>query len=265
MSVSLSGASFLNGLTSDGANRLWATDFSAKTIWEIDVTSLVFPSPVKVVSNTVNTPNGIVYDPYGNRLVFVCWGTNAPIRQVDLSNYSLSTLVTTSVGNIDGIDEDSYGNYYISAWSPASIIRYDTAFASAGVTITAPGINSPADICYAKSIDTLCIPNGNNTVTCIGFEPMVALDPSLNPGVEMQVYPNPAHEAAYLRYSLPGEEMVRIELLDLQGRRIRELVNGIMQGGEHYVLLTALGLASGSYLLRLQAGEAIRTERIILR
>ena len=68
----------------------------------------------QIVSNTVSTPNGIVYDGENNRLIFVNWGSNAAIKAVDLSDNSVSTLTTTTLGNCDGIDNDSYGNYYVS-------------------------------------------------------------------------------------------------------------------------------------------------------
>src|SRR6185436_9027659 len=52
------GASFLNGLTSDGSNFLFATDFTAKKIYRVNVSA----SAYNLMVTTVKTPNGIVYD-----------------------------------------------------------------------------------------------------------------------------------------------------------------------------------------------------------
>jgi len=60
-------ATFLNGLTSDGGNYLFATDFTAKKIYRVNVTDSSF----NVMVTTVKTPNGIIYDGPHNRCVFV--------------------------------------------------------------------------------------------------------------------------------------------------------------------------------------------------
>ena len=90
------------------------------------------------VNNTVSTPNGIVFDGENNRLIFVNWGSNAAIKAVDLSNNSVSTIITTNLGNIDGIDDDNDGNYYISSWSPARITKYDKDFVNPPEIISTP-------------------------------------------------------------------------------------------------------------------------------
>ena len=150
MQASVPGASFLNGLTNDGVSKVWVTDFSNKKIFEIDVTNFAAPIVTEIVSATGTTPNGILYDGIRNRLLFSNWNASAaPIKAVDLNGFVVTSVVTTSVGKIDGIDDDGLGHYYISSWSPIRISRYDTSFVGAAVTITAPGINNPADICYA--------------------------------------------------------------------------------------------------------------------
>src|SRR5690606_33069188 len=97
MQISIAGAAFLNGMASDGNNRLWVTDFSAKRIHEIDVSDYENPQAALVVANTLTTPNGIVYDEVEDRLIFVNWGQNAPVKQVSLPGYEVSTIVTTAL------------------------------------------------------------------------------------------------------------------------------------------------------------------------
>jgi hypothetical protein len=105
--TNISGSQFLNGLTNDGNGLLYATDFSAKKIYKIDVSDVMNPTYEIIVQSTGSTPNGIVYDGDNNRLIFTSWGSNAKIKAVDLSDFSVSDLLTTSLGNIDGIDEDN--------------------------------------------------------------------------------------------------------------------------------------------------------------
>jgi aminopeptidase N len=47
--------------------------------------------------------------------------------------------------------------------------------------------------------------------------------------------PNPTDGAAVLRFSLPRAEDVRLDLLDVTGRRVRSLASGMMSAGSHAV------------------------------
>ena len=73
MTLNISGATFLNGLTNDGNGILYATDFSTKKIYRIDVTDLTNPTFEVIVQNTVNTLNGILFYGAINPLLFTHW------------------------------------------------------------------------------------------------------------------------------------------------------------------------------------------------
>lgn len=169
--IAISGASFLNGMASNGSDMVWVTDFSAKKIHAIQVTDINNPVVSVLVSNTTSTPNGIVFDATNNRLVFVSWGSNASIKSVDPTSGVVNVLTTTTLGNCDGIDLDSQGNFYVASWSPNRITQFTNDFSSFQTITVAGGLSSPADICYAIENDTLAIPNsGNNTVVYVGFD-----------------------------------------------------------------------------------------------
>lgn len=255
-SASVSGASFLNGMASDGVSRLWVTDFSLKKIHQIDVSDLSNPVVTQIVANTVSTPNGIVYDGENNRLIFVNWGSNAAIKAVDLSDNSVSTLTTTTLGNCDGIDNDSYGNYYVSSWTPvARITRFNNDF-STNETITVTGLSSPADICYAQSIDTLAIPNsGNNTVRLVGFANSVGVEENTNSVDNFSIYPNPVNINSVMEFELKESQRVKIEFLDMTGKVAFQVTDEIFPSGRNKILLGALDLSSGNYICRVQSQE----------
>ncbi len=254
MQAPVPGSAFLNGLTNDGVSKLYTTCFSNEKIFEIDVSNLASPVVTEIVSATVSTPNGILFDSHRHRLILVNWGSNAPIKAVDLNGFAVSTLATTTIGNIDGIDDDGLGHYYISSWSPIRISRYDTSFVGGAVTITAPGINNPADICYAQGIDTLGIPNGNGPVKFIGFGSVVAVEyPSKKP-CALTVYPNPASEASVVSFELTDASPVVLDITDMQGRRVHTLLDEEMPAGKHIVLLAGIQLSKGIYLVHLRSG-----------
>lgn len=70
--------------------------------------------------------------------------------------------------------------------------------------------------------------------------------------------PHPVRDEAVLRYTLDAPGPVTLAVYDLTGRRVTTLVEGVQEAGPHAVHFRAADLASGTYLLRLQAGG--RTE-----
>jgi hypothetical protein len=77
-------------------------------------------------------------------------------------------------------------------------------------------------------------------------------------------YPNPFNPVTQIRFELPGAGQVRLEVYDVLGRRAATLVNERVQAGEHLVSWNAAGLSSGVYIARLQAGDEVRTLRMML-
>lgn len=254
MSATVPGSNFLNGLTNDGNGNLYVTGYSSHKIFKIDATNLAVPVVTTIVNNTVTAPNGIVYDGANNRLIFVNWGTNAPIKAVDLTNNMVSTLTTTTLGNCDGIDDDSYGHYYVSSWTPARITKFNATFTGTPLTITAPGINSPADIGYAQPIDTLAIPNGNNTVTFIGFTTTGITEAKKN-NFNLSLFPNPVTESSYFSFELNNAANGMLKIFDDTGKEVTTLINEKLNAGKHYVLLSGIVLNKGNYIYRFTADD----------
>lgn len=263
MDYTVSGADFLNGMASDGDHLIWVTDFGAKKIHEIDVTNLDTPVGSIIVDNTVNTPNGITYDEDNNRLVFVSWGSSAKIKAIDLNDYSVTTLTTTSLSNLDGIDHDNNGNFFVSSWTPTRITKFSSDFTMDEI-ITAPGLDSPADICYASEIDTLAIPNsGNNTITFVGFEP-VGIHSLESTGFMASVFPNPVSDSSVISFELSQSEHVSIRFTNQNGQIMKTWLDELLPSGSHKVLLSGLNLPSGQYIIEVKAGNKISTFTLVI-
>ncbi|MBL4587194.1 MAG: T9SS type A sorting domain-containing protein [Flavobacteriales bacterium] len=260
MNVSISGASFLNGMASNGTDKLWVTDFSAKKIHEIDITNLGSATTGQIATTGSSTPNGIVYDGANNRCLFVTWGTGV-IKEMALSNYAISTVVgSTGLTNIDGIDADGNGNWYISSWSPARITKYNNDFSSSE-TITVPGISNPADICYAPETDTLAIPGGNQ-VLFVGFESSPV---GLSESESFEPY-GIHYSSGYpvVKFELTNLQDVTLEIIDMSGRVAYTVLEGPQPAGAQTVVLSSIGLYSGAYVCRLTSKELSFSERIVI-
>ena len=78
-------------------------------------------------------------------------------------------------------------------------------------------------------------------------------------------YPNPFNPTTTVTYGLPAASEVHITATDLLGRQIATLVAGDMKAaGYHTVQFNAEGLASGTYLIRMEAGEFVDTKQVVL-
>lgn len=253
---------FLNGMASDpSTNRIWITDFALDNIIEMDMTDIDNPTDQVVVSNTGCTPNGITHDATNNRLVFTCW-SGGDIKAVDLDDYSVSTLVNTGLSQIDGIDHDENGNFYISSWSPTRITRLSNDF-TVEETITAPGLSQPADISYAVAIDTLAIANsGNQTITYIylGTNNIEEVTSQF----QLSLYPNPVSDMSFVSFELPTASDCQMRILDQNGKLVADLLNEKSSYGNHKILLSGLDLSAGIYFCELRVNETVETLKFVV-
>jgi hypothetical protein len=78
-------------------------------------------------------------------------------------------------------------------------------------------------------------------------------------------FPNPFAERATLTLSLTEPQEATVEVFDLAGRRVAVLHDGLLAGGEeHAFTLGAAGLADGTYVVRVRAGEHTAERRVTL-
>lgn len=264
MSIIIPGAGFLNGMGSDPAtNRIWVSDFSNNRIIELDVSNLSAPTQQTVVSNTGSTPNGVVYDQIDDRLIFVSWGSNAAIKEVDLTNYSVSTIINSGLSNIDGIDMNASGEFFISTWSPTRITQFNHDF-TGPMTITAPGLDNPADISYGVEINTLGIANsGNATLTLIEFDPN-AIDEFDLDLFQLDIFPNPVASGSRISFELFESTQVELNIRDIEGRLVADLLDGVLNAGEHQVLLNGLEFQEGLYLIEFISEEQVKATPFVV-
>ncbi len=189
-------ASFLNGLTTDGVNYLFATDFTAKKIYRITPATSTF----NLMVTTVKTPNGIFYDGANNRCVFVTWGSAAPIQAMSLADSTISTLTPTTLNNCDGITRDNAGFWYVTAWSNNALNRFDPNFTNP--TNVMGSLSSPADIDINSAGDSIGIPNSGGT-TVVFYTGITTGISTVENAVNVSVFPNPSGSTVQLLLSTP--------------------------------------------------------------
>jgi hypothetical protein len=78
-----------------------------------------------------------------------------------------------------------------------------------------------------------------------------------------QNYPNPFNPSTTISYQLPRDNPVTLKVYDLLGREIAVLVDEQKEAGHHSVEFDGRHLPSGAYIYRIQAGDFIRTKKLL--
>jgi hypothetical protein len=79
-----------------------------------------------------------------------------------------------------------------------------------------------------------------------------------------QNYPNPFNPSTTIRFDIPKRNRVKLEIYNVLGQRIVELLNGEVEAGYFEKVWNVGYLASGIYFYRLQAGEFVQTKKLLL-
>jgi GH18 family chitinase len=79
-----------------------------------------------------------------------------------------------------------------------------------------------------------------------------------------QNFPNPFNPSTLIRYGLPFNAMVTLEVFNILGQRVALVVNEEQKAGNHEVIFQNSTLGSGVYFYRLVAGEFTATKKMVL-
>lgn len=83
-------------------------------------------------------------------------------------------------------------------------------------------------------------------------------------GLAVSVVPNPSRGRAVVRFRLAEAGPVRVAVIDVLGRRTQSVALGVRGIGQHEAALDLGGLAPGLYVVRVEAGAAAGTTRVVL-
>ncbi|MEN8005917.1 MAG: T9SS type A sorting domain-containing protein [Candidatus Krumholzibacteriota bacterium] len=109
-------------------------------------------------------------------------------------------------------------------------------------------------------IDDLCVRLGSASAVPQGTHSSIHLQPS---------YPNPFNPSTTLRFSLAKAGHVRLSIVDIAGRRLATLVDGVKQAGVHQLVWhgqddTGRQVASGMYFIRMESGGQVAIQKIAM-
>ncbi len=109
-----------------------------------------------------------------------------------------------------------------------------------------------------------------NTEGSGSLEPITSIKPE-NKGIILpaeyklyQNYPNPFNPSTTIKYSLSRSSLVNINVYDITGKLIEELINKTQSEGEYTLEFDGKGLTSGTYFFVLKAGNYTDSKGMIL-
>jgi len=141
----------------------------------------------------------------------------------------------------------------------------DNAFISSRLDIFAPSmIGTQSDFLF-----NLSIPSGTELNVYYKLNPEVesAFDKNnnnLNNYSLSQNYPNPFNPATTIRFAIPSDGLVQLQVYDILGREITALVNEYRHKGNYEVKFDAGKLSSGIYIYRINCGTFTQSKMMVL-
>jgi len=79
-----------------------------------------------------------------------------------------------------------------------------------------------------------------------------------------QNYPNPFNPATTIKYSIPADEYVSLNVFNALGQEVAALVNGFIKAGQHTVIFDATNMASGIYYYKIESGNKVLVKKMLL-
>ena len=79
-----------------------------------------------------------------------------------------------------------------------------------------------------------------------------------------QNYPNPFNPTTSIEYVIPQAGFVNLSVFNLLGERVAELVNEIMESGNHTIVFDASKFSSGTYIYTLSVNGNVVTKKMTL-
>jgi hypothetical protein len=182
------------------------------------------------VNSTIGVPDtirwfGFFYSTQGNVLQYEVLG-----KVRTNHSFSLGGLVFGSVTLTEGLGyshfEDNHDGGATDFWQLTGCLLADTLY----------GTMSSRPVTGAEPME-FCLSNG---------------------------YPNPFNGSATISYTMASKAFVEIKIFDPLGREVGVLVSEELMPGSYTCRWNPVGLASGVYFCRLEAGGHINTQRLVI-
>ena len=158
--IEIKDAKFLNDVAVDNEGVVYVSDMFGNKIYSIkDGKPAVFAEGEELA-----LPNGLVV--HEDQLVVASWGsgfdaanfttkTPGQVYEIDTSSRRQTNITKRPLGNLDGVELDGSGGYFVSDWLASKVYRVSS---TGEVTTVLSGVKGPADIGVVDSKGLLLVP-----------------------------------------------------------------------------------------------------------
>ncbi len=89
--------------------------------------------------------------------------------------------------------------------------------------------------------------------------------PPLAPDFKLfQNYPNPFNSTSRIRYTIPEDGVVTIEVFNILGQKVSTILNKFQQANQYEVNFDGTSLASGLYIYRMRVNNFMKSKKMVL-
>jgi hypothetical protein len=210
------------------------------------------------------------------------WAINTSAQTIEII-YDLATSSDPELSGVDNITASPLGDVFVAEDGTNMQLVALTAGGDVKPVvqvvgqpeseITGPALTPDGQRLYFSS-QRAPTPSGEYGITYEVTGPWAPVPSSTDwlangPGLSLSVFPNPFRNSTRITYSAAESSMVRVDVHDAGGRRVRTLVEQRVPGGRHAVSWDGRddrgsAVASGVYFIELVAGGAKVTRKVEL-
>jgi hypothetical protein len=198
-----------------------------------------------------------------------------------LGSFSYPRIISANAEYVSGVfsadlDDDGDNDVIAAATSGMEVTWYENDgwgnFGPAQIIMESP--SGGAYSVYSTDLDG----DGDNDVLSAGGNIIAwyrnELYTSVSPGEHHQStpekyalhqnYPNPFNPLTTISYNIPVQGIVTVNIYNVLGQKTAELVNGLVNAGQHQLTWNASDVPSGVYFVQLSGGDYQQIRKVVL-
>ncbi|MBI3586405.1 MAG: T9SS type A sorting domain-containing protein [Ignavibacteriales bacterium] len=266
LSVSLTGINFAGGVTSVSFGpNISVNSLAINSATQATALISITPSAETGARDVVITnaaPGGGTASLAG---VFTVTNPAPSVKSIASSSASKGGVATVTISGANffsGVTSVNFGaDVTVSSLTVKSVNEMIVSLSVSSVAL--PGVRTVAVTNAAPGGGTTILPGGFTVTqsTLIGLEG--AMGPVPEEYTLQEAYPNPFNPSTKIRYGVPERSRVRLEIYNMLGNVVADLVSGERTRGYYEIVWMAEGLPTGVYLVRLQS-ESLESNKTFL-
>jgi hypothetical protein len=210
-------------------------------------------------------PNYGIDAPFTVRLPFEIWNTETN-QQVNLVFWDRSGDPTFGGGAVWNQENRTY-TWVVNTTYSTDLIDVTSQLVADNATWNVVYYHSDFIINDEVNLIYLGAINSEDKFTFTTPTPVVSVEDENIPTKYkiFQNYPNPFNPSTRIRFTLPEQSLVKLNVYNILGERVAELINTELNAGNHEAVFNGSNLASGVYFYSLDVqGKFLEVKKMIL-